>query len=270
MRLPDIKTFASIIILILCANSLSAHDYWLEPELFVFPDSGRSSAIHLHMGSRFTSEQERPLQLARTSRFMLYVSGEAEDLTVGLEDGRLPIMQFTPQRDGTHLFAMERTRQRIELAAAEFNSYLREEGLEDTLSKRRTSGRLRSAGRERYTRYIKALVQVGELRTKDYARIVGQRLEIVPLRNPYQMKSGETLPVQILFDGKPLVASHVAAYNRVNKISLAARTDKTGIARFRLHGSGAWLIRLVHMRACAECEDADWESFWGACTFAVN
>ncbi len=252
----------------------SAHDYWLEPERFFLPAVGVESSgitpFHLYMGDGFKSEEERPLQLARTTRFALFVAGEETDLTIGLSDGQLPAFRFTPRRNGTHLFVMERTPQRLELAARQFNDYLREEGLTDVLRQRTSTRTDTQPGRERYTRYIKSLVQVGARHTDDYKRIAGQRLEIVPLRNPYQLKRGATLPVKILFDGQPLAGATVAAYNRTLQQPLTARTDSNGVARFKLTASGAWLVRLVYMRRCANCADADWESFWGACTFGVR
>lgn len=272
MRLVSTKLIVAGFIFSLIANAsvVVAHDYWLEPELYVFPSSDYTSMLHLHMGDHFTSEQERPLQLARTIRFKLSASGVITDLTRGAEDGRLPIMQFKPQRTGTHLIFMERTPQILELAAGAFHSYLHEEGLDAIIAMRKASGTDMQAGRETYTRYIKTLLQVGSRYTDDYKKVTGQRLEIVPLRNPYLLKHGETLPLKILFEGRPLCGARVVAHNRDQKLTLAAKTDKDGVARFPLSASGAWLVRLVHMRSCAGCADADWESFWGACTFAVS
>ena len=52
-----------------------------------------------------------------------------------------------------------------------------------------------------------------------------------------------------------------------------ARTDARGIARFKLDRKGAWLVRLVHLLACpdpADCDDADWQSYWASYTFELD
>jgi uncharacterized GH25 family protein len=49
-----------------------------------------------------------------------------------------------------------------------------------------------------------------------------------------------------------------------------AMTDKDGMASFVLDRPGQWLIRLVHMRRCRDCADADWESFWAAYSFGLK
>jgi len=39
---------------------------------------------------------------------------------------------------------------------------------------------------------------------------------------------------------------------------------------FTLGQRGAWLVRTVHMQRCIGCDDADWESFWAAYSFALR
>ncbi len=81
--------------------------------------------------------------------------------------------------------------------------------------------------------------------------------------------------VRILFEGRPLADKLVMALHRQGNGPVAkfrARTDAKGIATFRLSAPGQWLIRLVHMRACADipgsdCEDYDWETDWASLTF---
>lgn len=266
---------ASCVLLFAHAFCVSAHDYWVEPEQYVLKNTSRTTPVtfHLHVGDEFRSEQERPLQLQRIIRFALFARGATKDLTVAATDGQLPMFDYMPDTGGTLLFAMERTPQRLELAADKFNSYLTEEGLSEILRLRASANQNNIAGRERYTRFIKMLMQVGPRRTPDYKRITGQRLEIIPQLNPYSIAQGASFPVKILFENRPLIGARVAAYHRnttSKTTTIFAKTDSNGVARFKLNARGAWLVRLVHMRPCESCADADWESFWGACTFSVG
>ena len=54
-----------------------------------------------------------------------------------------------------------------------------------------------------YEEYAKALINVGKEADDSFKRPVGHSLEIVPLINPSELKTGEFLPIQVLFKGKP-------------------------------------------------------------------
>ena len=53
----------------------------------------------------------------------------------------------------------------FELTAEEFNDYLEHDGVTDVLERRRSQGQLTSDARERYSKHVKAIVQVGEPRS---------------------------------------------------------------------------------------------------------
>jgi len=135
------------------------------------------------------------------------------------------------------------------------------------------SGESSKKGRERYSRFLKSLIQVGDKRTPTFGKRVGLRFEIVPLANPYSLKIGDELNVQILFEGKPLVGRTLFADNRDDGSIARQRltTDKDGLVRIKLDRKGVWLVRLVFMQRCSKnCEGADWESFWGSLSFGVR
>ena len=99
------------------------------------------------------------------------------------------------------------------------------------------------------------------------------RIDLELLHNPYLLDPGDSIEVRVLFEGAPLRDTTVWAYhgeggNLAERIE--GRTDGRGVARFELGSAGFWLIRLVHMRACAEWDDVDWESFWAAYSFELD
>jgi uncharacterized GH25 family protein len=256
---------------VLLAGRASGHDYWLQPDAFILP-VGKKVDVHLHVGDGFRSEEERPFQKGPTVRFQLLSGKDARDLTAGARDGAKPVARLTLAKPGNHLFVLERRPQKIKLEAKKFNEYLAEEGLDAVLAQRKRSGQDGREGRERYSRYVKALLQVGDARDDSYRREVGHRLEILPQANPYSLKAGDRLTVKVLFEKKPLAGARLFAHHRAGgKVTTrTATTSRDGAAVVRLHAAGPWLIRLVHMRACSDDPEVDWESFWGAYTFALR
>lgn len=80
----------------------------------------------------------------------------------------------------------------------------------------------------------KALLQFGAS-TTGFDRVVGQRVELVPMENPFNAKPGSKLPVRMLFDGKPVVGAGLEISDGVTaqKEEDIPRhlTDANGIAR---------------------------------------
>jgi uncharacterized GH25 family protein len=263
--------FRFLISLIFTFGSAFSHDYWLHPEKFTI-SSGETLVVHLFVGDGFVSELERPLQKFITKRFELITKDRVVDLLDELPDSVKPVLKRKVNFDGLALIAMERDFAYIELPDSIFSEYLKHEELLDIEKLREKIGR-RKVERERYARFIKSLVKIGDGVDGDvYKKIIGHKLEIVPLQNPYELGPGDEIEVMILFDGKPLKDKVVMAYNRYdsNKIGrFRSRTDSAGIARFKLEG-GIWLIRLVHLIPCYDCKEVNWESFWASFTFEIS
>ena len=253
------------------AFPLAAHDYWLQPQqFFLSPDE--TTSVQMFVGDHFVSESERTFHAKKTPAFQIISKNETLDLTTNATDGQKPVCKITPTRSGNHLVTMERDWSHIELKAEKFDSYLKHEGLSRIVELRRKAGEGNMAGRERYRRYLKALVQVGGTFDDTFKRRTGHRLEILPQVNPYLLDRTDTMTVSILFDGEPLRGAQVAAYNRNGDKTTTqeARTNEDGQVYIPLNESGLWLIRLVHMQRCSGVPDIDWESFWAAYSFEMK
>jgi uncharacterized GH25 family protein len=260
---------AFVIAALVVVPAALAHDYWLEPETYSAAP-GDTVTVRLHVGEDFTSQEERPFQKKMTAKSQLHSAKQVQDLAG--EDGKTPLAKVKLPAAGGHLVALERGVATITLDADKFNKYLEEEGQDAVLEQRRKAGEDKSPGRERYTRYLKALVQAGDAHDDVFKMVLGQRLEIVPQAGPATLEAGGVLPVRVLFEGKPLAGAKVSAHHRTRDkvVTLTATTSKEGLAEFKLEQAGPWLVRLVHVRRCEKCDDADWESFWAAYTFALR
>jgi uncharacterized GH25 family protein len=262
--------------LALAPASALAHDYWLAPERFSLP-VGEVLRVDLRLGGHFEAEESKPYQAARTKRFELVTPDGTVDLRERAKEGATPVLEgLVPEHEGPGLLAMERRWIDIELTDAKFTDYLEHEGLTAITKLRKQQGH-REVERECYMRSLKSLVRVGEGKddTGLYRRVLGHRIEIVLLDDPYALDPGDELRARVLWKGKPLPDALVTAHHRPapekGKVgTLTARTDAEGEVSFRLVAGGAWLLRLVHMVPCRGCSYTDWESYWTSFSFEVD
>ena len=100
-----------------------------------------------------------------------------------------------------------------------------------------------------YEQYAKALLTVGETSDNAFAKPLGDKIEIVSLENPLNMKAGvgQILPVQIWFNGRPAsfckVYATYSGFSTKDDYALATTADSKGVAHIRLTHWGPWLIK---------------------------
>ena len=97
-------------------------------------------------------------------------------------------------------------------------------------------------------------------------------LEIIPLKNPYTLKVGDKMTVQILFNGKPLANNLIVTWDKTPTTKTRQqkyKTDKKGFLTFMLDKKGQWMVSLVHMIALENNSEADYQSYWGNLTFGL-
>lgn len=109
-----------------------------------------------------------------------------------------------------------------------------------------------------YEQYAKALLTVGDTSDNAFAKPLGDKIEIVPLKNPYKLHGcgGHFLPVKVLFDGKPAsfckVYATYAGFSTKDDFALATMADSKGIAHIRLTHWGPWLIKAERRQPAGE------------------
>ncbi len=265
------SVFSAILTIALLSATSMAHEYWFEPASF-FTKLDEKIDLKLFLGEGLKVEEEMPFKAAKTDSFRHYYGGSRLDAKNSVDES-MPFYSFTPESEGNHLFAMERNWSYITLEPDKFDAYLKEDGMEYILEERRKLGESQKPARERYSRFIKTLLQIGDKRDNVFKKKTGLKLEITPLENPYSKKVGDSLTFKVEFDGRPLAGRTVFADNRdgetISKQKLV--TDAKGKVKVKLDRHGVWLVRLVFMQRCkTDCDEAEWESFWGAFSFGVK
>lgn len=225
--------------------------------------------LHLFVSDGFNIQLERPFQKNITRAFELITKDKITDLQQ--TESALPVCNRKVDFDGGGLIHLERDYARISLATAKFLEYLKEDHIDKIADKVDVK---KGDQKERYTRYLKCLVQSGNsFDDTVYKKITGQNFEIVLLQNPYLLHKGDKLSVKIIFMGKPLINKLITARNRTgneNALAITARTNEKGICTFALIRKGEWFIHATHMIACPDKKDSDWESFWASYSFGME
>lgn len=264
------KTLICTFGLLFVSQVLLAHDYWIEPTDFR-PHPGKVVPIKLFVGDHFKGEIERELSEEMTIDFLLSNSQGRHDILEPELYGKKPIGYPKFNTVGTNILAIQRDWAHIEMEGPKFHEYLKHEGLTHIIEARVKAGEQQQAATERYRRYLKSLIVVGDHDNDHWNTVLGHKLEIIPLSNPSACKPGDEVAFRVLLDKKPLKHVQLAALGKGNgrELDKHDRTDAHGEASFRLEMAGVWMIRLVHLRRCKE-DVADWESFWSSLTFEVK
>ncbi|MBI4799850.1 MAG: DUF4198 domain-containing protein [Desulfarculus sp.] len=126
----------------------------------------------------------------------------------------------------------------------------------------------------RSAKYAKAVVNLGGA-ADDLGKPLGQTLEIVPLANPATIKAGGELPVQVLYEGKPLANADLKATfagftKEGTAFAFAAHADKQGKAMVKVWHPGLWLVVAKHDIPFANPAECDKDMHAATLTFEVK
>jgi len=252
----------NVLAIALLAAASSAHDFWIAPESFK-PAPASLLSVHLRVGEDGRGEEVQRDE-AHIKRFVA-VGASGEKALVGI-DGGTPAGRVRLGDAGVVTLGYHSAPRELVLPAAKFESYLRDEGLEDVLAERARLGEQEREGREHFERSSKSLVAVGG------ADGLGVTLDL-----PYEFvvlgASGGELELELRFEGRPMPDTAVhfqplpveAANSAPPQPATVHRTDANG--RVRAPAAGRWLITSVHMQRAEPDSGADWHSWWGSLTY---
>jgi len=252
---------------IVATSAVFAHDFWIEPSALRAP-VGTTVKFDLKVGSG----KEITVLPRNPERFTKFViAGPVEVVDVTGVDGSKPAGFVRPSAPGLYVVAYASKHSVVELEAAKFESYLKDEGLENAIKRRSERGTSKSLGRERYARCAKSIVTIGDAPHKGFDRSIGLRLELFPEADPRDMAVGKDGSFRLLFDGKPIegITVHASPLDHP-EIRVAYRTDAEGRVKIALPTGGAWRLNAVHMLELPAGGEQDWESLWASLVFEIG
>lgn len=268
------RALPALALLVSSATTLWAHDLFLKlNDYFIAPN--RAVKVAVLNGTFSTSEN----YITRDRLRDVSLVGEGKRTSVDTSEwtpapgGKSGFVSVRVAGPGTYLLGASTLPRELKLPGKEFNAYLKDEGLGDMLALREREGDLEKPSNERYHKHVKAIFQVGEKRTNDYALVLGYPAEIVPAQNPYDLKVGSELAVRCLLAGRPAADVVVLAGGRTKSGSRIAvqsvRANADGGATIKLSAAGLWHVKFISMEK-RNTDGLTHESRWATLTFAVR
>ncbi len=268
---------------------LSSHDMYLKLEQY-FLEPNTDAVIELYNGTFERSDNV----ITRDRMLDVSLVGNGErirpDTADWYEKDETTYLNFTTGSPGTWVAGVSTSARTFGMSAEAFNDYLKHDGVLDMLASREKNGTLSDSAIERYSKHVKTIFQVGDKRTGDYQTALGYPIEFILLENPYDLHPGHALPVQLLFNQKPLANQLVYVGNKATHGEhthdghthshdhetthehhevVQLRTDEQGMLDVEISSQGIWYLRTIHLVEVEE-EGLTHESNWATVTFAVG
>jgi uncharacterized GH25 family protein len=277
LQFPRHRAPVFALLLGLCyVSSVGAHDFWVQPNRYwLSPQAVTPLTLQVGHGP---FRQRSPIPLSRITRFeAIAPNGTVIDLRDRLHlAGNLEDGDFRFLDPGTYVLMLETDdRAQSHLPAIRFNDYVRVEGLTPALEQRERTHRMDADGSENYSRLAKSIVQVGTLDAGSQAQVTKPRglpLEIVPERNPYAEPRLATLPVRVLYQGRPLAGALVKLTNLEHDAAPVEMqlTDRAGRASFTMPNDGSWLLNVIWTRPLPRTSETDFETIFSSLSFGFT
>ena len=203
-------------------------------------------------------------------RSEMWKDGESREV-VG-QDGDRPAVKITQPSAGLMSVIHQSNVDFLTFPSWEkFESYVVKNGMEYALAPSETGAKPKLKLKEGYARYAKTLISIdGQPTGTDQP--TGMKIELMALSHPLSLKADDPMPVQLLYEGKPLANALIKVFVGVgNDFTHTIRTDANGKAMIPADGPGPYLLNAIHMTdpqsEVAIAKGAHWESFWASLTF---
>ena len=265
-------TIATALLFTAGSAALVAHDFWIEPSTFT-PAVSTAVRVRLMVGDHFAGEA-LPRNDGRIERFFAVgPDGAARDIAGRHGVDPAGVVRF--DAPGLYILGYHGRPSAVNLDADKFESYLKEEGLDQISRERVIRGETAKPAREHFSRSVKTLIRAGASANVDgYDRAVGLPLEIIPEGNPFA-DGLQQLPVRLLFEGRPVegvllvVMRQAPTPGAKGEVLSTVRTNRDGRAVLPV-AAGVLLIKAVRMERATSGIDADWSSTWTSLTLATE
>ena len=268
----------TVVTVLFLVKAVFAHDLWLVPARFaVVP--GAEVAVSLNTGDTFPTS-EGAVKPERIERAAIITAGGVPTPFTSFRtvDTSTVVEVITPKSEGGAIVEVLLKPVATKQPRASFDEFVKHEGLDEVAAQIARQAERRAEERRTYAKYAKTLLRIGGGKgaAELYRRPLGHRLEIIPEADPYSLKAGETLPVRLMFDSRPLANARLVIGSTDGTTATQSkmpgvRTDAEGGARLRLDkGGGPHYIHALHMIPAQNRTDVEWESFWATLTFGTG
>lgn len=256
-------------LLAVLAAPVAAHEFWIAPQQYRV-EPGETIEAHLRNGENFKGSALSFLP-RNFRRFDMVRDGKAHP--VPGRAGDMPALSMPADRPGLATVVHVTTDTVLTYRDwQKFENFVTHKDARWVLAAHADRGLPQVPLRERYSRYAKSLIAVGDGAGQDAA--VGMTVEIVALANPYTDNMTDGLPVQVLYRGGPVTGAQIELFERApdGQVSVSLhRADGRGQVVLPVLAGHEYLADHVVLRPI-DPETGDgpvWESLWAALTFAI-
>jgi hypothetical protein len=245
-----------------------AQNYLLLPEKF-YLQKGDKLPMHIIASDDLTKQTEVAFQQDKIKSVFMYEGKKKVDLSSTVT-GTDSVVSYPINEDGLTLISMTTKPAANEMSRSKFLRTLDIDDPDNIADKVKNSNQL--FFKEKYTYYMKTLVQVGEPGGKAFDKSLNEDYEIILKENPYKFNYGDDVSAQILFKGKPVSAAVVMLYIKTaggNLFPQKLSSDNTGMIYFKLSREGVYILTTRHSAQIKD-KDADFESWRASYIFAFS
>ncbi len=235
------KVFAVISLLamsFLAVAAAGAHELILKPSKMEAA-GGEPLHVELHSVHRFIVKEE--VENVERVKAGLFDEGKVAYSEIKGNEANLCIdLSVTPKKDGATIIVAEKD--------GEPWSVTSEGGKVGTRKEWEAKG-LIVKSTNKYDKFSKVIINASK-EDKNFAAVVGQRLEIVPVTNPADAKVGDYVQVKVLLHGQPASLPIWATFDgfeteHENTWAYYTESNAEGIAFIKITNPGLWFIRSV-------------------------
>ena len=255
MKKTYIVIYGALLIFLLSASGAWAHMFWLSVNQD-HPQVGEAVQVEIGFGHKFP--QGEGIKAERLGQVKAWAADGREVALKNLATGRYKLVPAAP---GVYLLSAQvvpgfvtRTREGMKL------------------------GNKKGVADANYCFHFdmaaKTLVSVGKGK-KGFERKAKTTLEIVPLKNPGSLKQGASLPIKVLFQGKPLAQAAVKVTydgwsDSQKAFAVTGKTDAKGEFGVKVDKPGRWLILASHKTPYPNQEECDENMYSASLTFTIR
>jgi len=294
MRSNSVRV-ATLVTLSIATSIVGAHTLFLKPDSFHL---GEGATVNIPLLNGTFTKNENKISSSRiVDAVVVAPSGLRQEISSNawsIGEDEITVLTKTFDDPGNYVVGLGTKPLMARIEPENFNFYLEYEGLVDDASERARLEETETAAAEKYSKFAKAILQVGDGTSDNYDIVLGHRVEVVPLVNPYVLSVGDTFRARVLKDGDPLVgelvyATHEGHYEPDDRgiydelVSL--RSDENGEVAFKISERGRWYVRFIELtrsgdsehwysgilvRLGAEEPRIPYESLWATLTFEIR
>jgi uncharacterized GH25 family protein len=251
---------ALLVTLIFFANPVLAHDLWITMDSYRI-DQNKTAEGTVFNSHHFPAPASEVMPPERMDR-CLFVSPDGKK-TTAVNSGKGIYRSNTPlKKTGTYV-----------AVALPLNTFYTKtpDGYQRGKSRKDVKNPITCSYSQKFA---KAVFSVGKSGGDAYAKTLGHAMEIIPLKDPSSLKTGDVLPVKVLLEGKPFRTFVYGTYpgfseNR-DTFAYTTRANKEGIAEIKIIHDGDWVLIVKAEENYPDAAKCDKQRWAASLTFEIE